>query len=649
MLIPNQPQLPIQPVNEPILCSPYEEPTAHWVYDTTTGAASQMPGRRPASYWYKTERTGSAQRDLFAEEERDDLPLVNALRDDVRRWRQAHYEGATPVTKYLLAHWTRSDRLRRLFFCQCEAVTTIIYITEILASGRRPRWTPKLPIEDYQRLCKGEPPSFVIGGQRSVFPSLVDIPNEPDLPPPLTRYGCKMATGSGKTVVMAMLIAWTFCNRGRVPGDTRFPAAVLVVCPNLTIKERLQVQMLNEGWDANNVTHILGLRAFSSQLLCEQVVGRGLRRMDYTTDPQTGRLTEEYVDVYGIPFSVIPFKGRGKDKAAPEDRPKHHVRALPERQQFEIRFPVVEGYVFALHQNAIKADVDRMEPLFVEATRTPTAVFVQPQVGYRVGLPAAGGDFAFATHDRTAYYKSIHLQTIKFEITRQVVAALTTGTGNAKPALRLQSRHQLFPQVYRLVEAYITRKVRWSECDPRELGLETYVTRIVERLVDAIEPSDTQGEPPLLPLMNRYKPVGSTAEVDFKTTRQCQGTIKSHLNQIVLDTATWERSAAFRLEQSPVVSCYARNEHLEFAIQYEYLGASHSYLPDFLVRLTNGMTLVLEIKGYEDDQDRAKHQAAQRWISSVNHWGQLGLWQFHVCRDPQMLGRELEWLMRETR
>ena len=218
---------------------------------------------------------------------------------------------------------------------------------------------------------------------------------------------------------------------------------------------------------------------------------------------------------------------------------------------------------------------------------TPTAVFVQPQVGYHVGSPGASGDFALTTHDRGAYYKSVHLQTIKFEIARQVVSILTTGTGNGKPALRLQSRHQLFPQVYRFVEAYVDHKVQWSDCDPRELGLETYVKRVVERLVGAIEPNDTQGEPPLLPLLNRYKPIGSTADVDFKTTRPSHGTIKSHINQIVLDTATWERSVAFRLEQSPVVSYYARNEHLECAIPYEYLGASHNYIPDFLVRLTN--------------------------------------------------------------
>jgi type III restriction enzyme len=114
-----QTEIPAQPVNKPILCSPFKEPTAHWVYNTQTGQASQMSGRRPASYWFKTERTGSAQMQLgiVAEEEREDLPLVNALRDDVRRWRKSGYENATQITKQLLRHWQREDRARRLFFC----------------------------------------------------------------------------------------------------------------------------------------------------------------------------------------------------------------------------------------------------------------------------------------------------------------------------------------------------------------------------------------------------------------------------------------------------------------------------------------------------------------------------------------------------
>src|SRR5205814_4037929 len=166
----------------------------------------------------------------------------------------------------------------------------------------------------------------------------------------------------------------------------------------------VSVAMLTEGWDANNVTHILGVRAFGSQLLCEQVVGRGLRRMDYVPDPATGLLIEEYVDVYGIPFSVIPFKGRPVNAPPPDDRPKYHVRALPERKSMEIRFPVVEGYAFALRKNLIRCDVSQLDPLDIEPNREPTATFVRPTVGYQEGSPAAlGSPFQFVQQDREEY------------------------------------------------------------------------------------------------------------------------------------------------------------------------------------------------------------------------------------------------------
>lgn len=151
----NEPAVPVQPVEKPILCAPYQEPDQHWLYDTRTGIPSKIPGRRPASYWFKTERTGAAQRDLFAEEERDDLPLVNALREDVQRWRESGWENASETTKTLPRHWSREDRGRRLFFCQVEAVETIIYLREILAVGKRPRWTPRLTLEDFETLTGG--------------------------------------------------------------------------------------------------------------------------------------------------------------------------------------------------------------------------------------------------------------------------------------------------------------------------------------------------------------------------------------------------------------------------------------------------------------------------------------------------------------
>lgn len=183
--------------------------------------------------------------------------------------------------------------------------------------------------------------------------------------------------------------------------------------------------------------------------------------------------------------------------------------------------------------------------------------------------------------------------------------------------------------------------------NPSELGLETYVKRVVVRLRDAIQPDESHGEPPLMPILDRYNPLGTTADVDFKTTRPCFPTFFSHINQVVADTETWEQSAAFRLEMAVrhgLVKFYARNDHLGLAIPYEYMDIAHSYEPDYLVRLANDTTLLLEVKGYEDNQTASKHDAARRWISAVNNWGQLGRWDLHVCLNPQMLERELEYV-----
>ena len=213
--------------------------------------------------------------------------------------------------------------------------------------------------------------------------------------------------------------------------------------PGADIRCVVSVNMLSEGWDANNVTHILGLRAFHSQLLCEQVVGRGLRRMDYAPDPETGLLTPEYVDIFGVPFSLIPFKGRQPDKGPPpEELPKHEVMALPERRAFEIRFPIVEGYVVQLTRNRITCDVQAVEPLRLDPARTPTAAFIRPQVGYQIGHLGTHGGFGFETVDRQAYYDSTHPQEIAFEIAREIVNRLTepAALGGCGPAGDAESR-----------------------------------------------------------------------------------------------------------------------------------------------------------------------------------------------------------------
>jgi type III restriction enzyme len=210
--------------------------------------------------------------------------------------------------------------------------------------------------------------------------------------------------------------------------------------------------------------------------------------------------------------------------------------------------------------------------------------------------------------------------------------------------LRHAARSQLFPQVLRIVERYVATKVDFSGQHPCELGLDTYVHRIRDLLLAAIEPDDSRGETPLLPRLNRYKPIGSTASVHFKTVKPVQATQRSHLNFVACDTASWEQAAMFQLEAAAVagrVVCYARNERMEFNIPYEFEGAGRVYEPDFLVKLASGMTLIVEIKGQFHEETEMKHQAADQWLRAVNRWGQLGRWDFLVCRDPQQLGAML--------
>jgi len=225
-----------------------------------------------------------------------------------------------------------------------------------------------------------------------------------------------------------------------------------------------------------------------------------------------------------------------------------------------------------------------MDPLVIEPNREPTATYLLPTVGYQEGRLSQAAPFGFVEQDREEYYRATHLQAIKFQIAQLVLAHLVGERGGRSDAQtrvwRLRSRHQLFPQVFRFVDECVRRKVDFHEVDPRELGLEKYVMRMVGYLCDAIVPDDAEGETPLLPVLNRYKPFGTTAEVDFKTTRPCHGTQRSHINQVVLDTHTWEASAAFRLEGSEAVTCYARNDHLGLMIPYEFQGVDHYYEPD---------------------------------------------------------------------
>ena len=406
--------------------------------------------------------------------------------------------------------------------------------------------------------------------------------------------------------------------------------------PGEQVRCVVSVAMLTEGWDAHNVKQILGLRAFDSQLLCEQVVGRGLRRMTYDVNPETGLFTEEYVDVYGVPFEVIPVKEVPEHGAA-EEKDRTIVHAREDRKALAIEFPLVEGYVCEVREH-IRADLARVEPVKIDPQLDPTAVFARAKAWAEGGAPGLEGVGETVEQTREEYYRTVRPQSIAYDIARRVTEGLVGGQGQeGKTAFRHRAAHHLFPQVLAIVREFLQAKVDYNGVDEREVGLERYREQVEERLLAVIEPDTEGGEAALLPRLDRFRRKGSTGDVLFSTTRECRDTLKSHVSHVVLDAPVWEGSAAFELERSGDVTAYARNDHLGFLIPYEWEDDRHLYTPDYLVRLRNGLLLILEIKGREWEQDRQKYAAARRWVSAVNNAGEWGRWEFAVCKEPAEL------------
>jgi len=403
--------------------------------------------------------------------------------------------------------------------------------------------------------------------------------------------------------------------------------------PGKGIRCVVSVGMLTEGWDAQNVTQILGLRAFTSQLLCEQVVGRGLRRMNYDdfTEP-------EYVDVYGVPFEVIPVKKKPVSRAEVQ-KVSTLVRALPERKALEITFPRVESYVFDVRQR-IRVNLEGVPYLMIDPASEPTEVVAKPTAGYRIGRPDRLGPGPEVLQDRNPFHRENRLQASVYEIAAEL-------THRLKDKREYWSaRHILFPQVLNIVWEYLEERVIITDDTPlEEIALLKYKQRIIERMTEAIEPDIEAGEPPILPVIERFRPIGSTSEVLFRTVRPTVGTTKSHISHVVLDTPKWEHSVAFQLEQMPEVISYARNDHLDFTIPYQWQGVRHEYRPDYLIRWrgkdSREIMIVLEVKGFETEQDRQKEVAAKRWVRAVNHHGEFGRWVFVICKDPRTLKETL--------
>jgi type III restriction enzyme len=260
--------------------------------------------------------------------------------------------------------------------------------------------------------------------------------------------------------------------------------------------------MLTEGWDCNTVTHIVGLRPFMSQLLCEQVVGRGLRRTNYEVG-ENGRLTEEVAKVFGVPFEIIPFK-ENKGTTAEKPSKRHRVHAVPEKQQFKIVFPRVEGYRQAI-RNRLAVNWDSVATVRLDPYNIPPEVQVKAALATNQGRPSLTGPGKLETVDLNPFRSGRRLQELEFELARNLTMEYCSQSTCEAPA------HVLFPQMVQIVKRYLGENVLWVEpSNLLDVFCSPYYGWVIERLSEAIKPDSSKGETPELPRYEQNRGPGST-------------------------------------------------------------------------------------------------------------------------------------------
>ncbi|MEK6681287.1 MAG: DEAD/DEAH box helicase family protein [Nitrospirota bacterium] len=414
------------------------------------------------------------------------------------------------------------------------------------------------------------------------------------------------------------------------------------------VKCVVSVSMLTEGWDANTVTHILGIRAFGTQLLCEQVVGRGLRRMSYVTN-EKGMFEPEYAEVYGVPFSFVPCSGSTKE---PKPGPiPTRVRALPERANLEIIFPLITGYRYELPDEKLTAKFTEESKFILSTADIPTKVMLDPIVG----------ESSIHTLDGL---KQKRIQEVTFLLAKLTLENhFQDDSGNIKP--------YLFPQILNIARQWIEQCVVCKDNTfPQLLLLIEFAHNAAGRIYRSIVQS-AQGDKSLKPVLKNYDTLGSTKYVDFDTVRNVYPTKLSHISHVVADTESWEQKLAQSLEDMEEVVSYVKNHNLGFKIPYSFDGEERNYQPDFIVRITtpspssppvkggetketsqnipsplagegkgegvsdNILNLIIEVTGEKKKDKEVKVATAKDlWIPAVNNHGGFGKWAFIEITDP---------------
>jgi type III restriction enzyme len=393
----------------------------------------------------------------------------------------------------------------------------------------------------------------------------------------------------------------------------------------------VSVSMLTEGWDANNVTHVLGIRAFGTQLLCEQVIGRALRRQSYEQNEE-GLFNVEYADVFGVPFDFT-----AKPVVAPPQPPRETVQVKavsPDRDSLEIRFPRVEGYRIELPTERLTADFNddsilELTPDLVGATETQNSGIIGAPVNLTL-----------------AHTSDVRPSQVLYELTTHLLMTKWRDSGED---LNLNLFGQLKRVAKQWLDGYLVCK---GGTYPAQLKYKMLADMAANRITAAIT-RQFVGDRPIKALLDPYNHTGSTRHVRFNTSRTHRWDTKgpppkNHVNLVVLDS-DWEAEFCRVAEQHPKVIAYTKNHSLGLEVPYRYGSENRKYLPDFIVVVDDGhgpndpLHLVTEIKGYRrEDAKEKKSTMDSYWIPGVNHLGSFGRWAFAEFTEVYQIESDFE-------
>ena len=387
----------------------------------------------------------------------------------------------------------------------------------------------------------------------------------------------------------------------------------------------VSVSMLTEGWDANTVTHVLGVRAFGTQLLCEQVVGRALRRQSYTLNAED-KFDVEYADVLGIPFDFA-----AKPVVVPPKPPVKTTRVQaisPDRDGLEIRFPRVDGYRVELPAERLKATFSANSGL----TLTPD--LVGPSTTQNLGIVGQGVDLT------VQHLEDTRDNTIAFHLAKHLLYRKYRDPGE-DPKLHL------FGQLKGIAQEWVRDHLKCSGGTWKAQVMHQEITDMACERIHAAISATLAGTNAVRVVLDPFNPTGSTRHVNFTTAKQSlwatQGPPpKSHVNWVVFDS-DWEAEFCRVAEAHPRVLAYAKNHSMGFEVPYRMGGTQRHYRPDFIVRINDQdsddghespLNLVVEIKGFRGEDAVAKADTmATQWVPGVNALGTYGRWAFAEFRS----------------